>query len=195
MPAAPSALQARSLAFTLSAYPRPYLSLPLFCQVRTSRTFIRDCTVASPLAILLFGGSLAVAHDSSYVQVDGWLRIRCGPCMAAPAESAYCGCGFAMAPAGIQGAGGAVAPRTTPRSCRFPSCCTPAERPPRRRLSSSGCGRRWTRCWSARWVRNWHFEGWVARGSRAWMCQSVQCADNLICSLSRSSKPAQNCSL
>lgn len=34
--------------------------------------------MASPLSILLFGGSLAVAHDSSYVQVDGWLRIRCG---------------------------------------------------------------------------------------------------------------------
>lgn len=50
---------------------------PCPLQVRTSRTFIRDCTVASPLAILLFGGSLAVAHDSSYVQVDGWLRIRC----------------------------------------------------------------------------------------------------------------------
>jgi ATP-dependent RNA helicase DHX29 len=50
--------------------------------VRTSRTFIRDCTVASPAAILLFGGALSVAHDSSYVQVDGWLRIR------APAQTA-----------------------------------------------------------------------------------------------------------
>lgn len=45
-------------------------------QVRTSRTFIRDCTTAAPAAILLFGGSLSVAHDSAYVQVDGWLRIR-----------------------------------------------------------------------------------------------------------------------
>jgi len=45
-------------------------------QVRTSRAFIRDCTTAAPAAILLFGGSLVVAHDSSYVQVDGWLRIR-----------------------------------------------------------------------------------------------------------------------
>ena len=61
----------RSLSFLLAL---PAFFLP---QVRTSRTFIRDCTVASPLAILLFGGSLAVAHDSSYVQVDGWLRIRC----------------------------------------------------------------------------------------------------------------------
>ncbi|PRW58696.1 helicase domain-containing [Chlorella sorokiniana] len=61
-------------------FQRPYLTY--LEKVRTSRTFIRDCTVASPLAILLFGGSLAVAHDSSYVQVDGWLRIR------APAQTA-----------------------------------------------------------------------------------------------------------
>ena len=47
--------------------------------MRTSRTFIRDCTVASPASILLFGGALTVAHDSSYVQVDGWLRIRAPP--------------------------------------------------------------------------------------------------------------------
>ncbi|KAI3433652.1 hypothetical protein D9Q98_003461 [Chlorella vulgaris] len=61
-------------------YQRPYVMY--LEKVRTSRTFIRDCTVASPAAILLFGGALSVAHDSSYVQVDGWLRIR------APAQTA-----------------------------------------------------------------------------------------------------------
>lgn len=70
---------ATAVGYTVAQPDRP--SASLLCpgpQVRTSRCFIRDCTVASPAAILLFGGSLAVAHDSSYVQVDGWLRIRCG---------------------------------------------------------------------------------------------------------------------
>ena len=51
--------------------------------------------MASPLAILLFGGSLAVAHDSSYVQVDGWLRIRCvlGACL----HGVTCSGGWAVA--------------------------------------------------------------------------------------------------
>jgi hypothetical protein len=61
---------------TLTAARPPLLPCPSLAQVRTSRTFIRDCTPASPAAILLFGGQLAVAHDSSYVQVDAWLRIR-----------------------------------------------------------------------------------------------------------------------
>lgn len=47
--------------------------------MRTSRVFMRDLTPAAPAALLLFGGRLEVAHDSAYVQVDGWLRIRCAP--------------------------------------------------------------------------------------------------------------------
>lgn len=55
-------------------YQRPYLTY--LEKVKTSKTFIRDCTVTSPMAILLFGGALAVAHESGYVQVDEWIRIR-----------------------------------------------------------------------------------------------------------------------
>jgi ATP-dependent RNA helicase DHX29 len=49
-----------------------------FCakQVRTTRTFLRDCTVVSPMALLLFGGALEVRHEAGLVTVDGWLRIR-----------------------------------------------------------------------------------------------------------------------
>lgn len=46
-------------------------------QVKTSKTFLRDCTVVSPMAILLFGGALRVVHEGGYVLVDEWLRIRC----------------------------------------------------------------------------------------------------------------------
>ena len=45
-------------------------------QVKTSRTFLRDCSVVSPMALLLFGGALSVVHESGYVLVDDWLRIR-----------------------------------------------------------------------------------------------------------------------
>ena len=44
-------------------------------QVKTSRTFLRDCTVISPLALLLFGGQLSIAHAGGYVSVDHF-RVR-----------------------------------------------------------------------------------------------------------------------
>jgi len=45
-------------------------------QMRTSQTFLRDTTVTSPLALLLFGGQLEVVHGEGYVLVDGWIQIR-----------------------------------------------------------------------------------------------------------------------
>ena len=45
-------------------------------QVKTTRTFLRDCTVVSPMALLLFGGELQVVHEEGYVLIDGWIRIR-----------------------------------------------------------------------------------------------------------------------
>jgi len=52
------------------------LSMRCAEQVRTTRTFLRDCTVVSPMALLLFGGALEVRHEAGLVTVDGWLRIR-----------------------------------------------------------------------------------------------------------------------
>ena len=37
-------------------------------QVKTTRTFLRDCTVVSPMALLLFGGALAVQHEAGLVR-------------------------------------------------------------------------------------------------------------------------------
>ena len=37
---------------------------------------MRDCTVIAPMTLLLFGGSLDILHQSGYVQIDGWLRIK-----------------------------------------------------------------------------------------------------------------------
>lgn len=55
-------------------YLRPYLVY--LEKMRTSQTFLRDTTVTSPLALLLFGGQLEVVHGEGYVLVDGWIRIR-----------------------------------------------------------------------------------------------------------------------
>lgn len=36
--------------------------------MKTTRTFLRDCTVVSPMALLLFGGALAVQHEAGLVR-------------------------------------------------------------------------------------------------------------------------------
>jgi hypothetical protein len=48
--------------------------------VKTTRTFLRGVTQASPLALaLLGGGTLAVAHEGGYLVLDGWLRLKSPP--------------------------------------------------------------------------------------------------------------------
>ncbi|KAG7344957.1 ATP-dependent helicase HrpA [Nitzschia inconspicua] len=44
--------------------------------VRTSKTYVRDCTTISPLALLLFGGALEVYQSHGVCSVDGWLKFR-----------------------------------------------------------------------------------------------------------------------
>jgi ATP-dependent RNA helicase DHX29 len=45
-------------------------------KVKTSRVFVRDCTVVAPAALLLFGGAMDVHHASGRVSLDGWLWLR-----------------------------------------------------------------------------------------------------------------------
>ena len=51
--------------------------------VRTSKTYVRDCTTVSEFALLLFGGSLKVYHTHGVVTVDNWLKFRISPKAAA----------------------------------------------------------------------------------------------------------------
>lgn len=51
--------------------------------VRTSKTYVRDCTTVSEFALLLFGGSLKVYHTHGVVTVDDWLKFRISPKAAA----------------------------------------------------------------------------------------------------------------
>jgi ATP-dependent RNA helicase DHX29 len=51
-------------------------------KVKTSKSYLRDCTTASPLAMLLFGGALEVSHETNAVMVDGWIKVRAAAQMA-----------------------------------------------------------------------------------------------------------------
>ena len=51
-------------------------------RVRTSQVFLRDVTLISPAALLLFGGSIEVQHRLGLVTLDGWIKLR------APAKTA-----------------------------------------------------------------------------------------------------------
>jgi hypothetical protein len=44
--------------------------------IKTSKLYVRNCTVVNPLALLLFGGALQVYQKQEVVTVDGWLRFR-----------------------------------------------------------------------------------------------------------------------
>eukprot|EP00946_MAST-07B_sp_MAST-7B-sp1_P000372 g372.t1 len=44
-----------------------------FQKVKTSRVFIRDCTMVPPYAMLLFGGQLEVQHTRNKIVIDGWM--------------------------------------------------------------------------------------------------------------------------
>ena len=46
--------------------------------VKTSKIYVRDCTTVSPIALLLFGGSLQVFHSKHVVTVDDWLQFKIG---------------------------------------------------------------------------------------------------------------------
>jgi HrpA-like RNA helicase len=44
--------------------------------VKTSKTYVRDCTTVSPFALVLFGGTLVVFQEKGVVAVDEWLKFR-----------------------------------------------------------------------------------------------------------------------
>lgn len=50
--------------------------LAYFSKVKTSRTFVRDSTMVSPYAILLFGGKITIQHEKKQMTVDGWIVFK-----------------------------------------------------------------------------------------------------------------------
>lgn len=45
-------------------------------KVQTTKAFLRDTTVVSAYALLLFGGNIGVDHEGATITVDDWLRFR-----------------------------------------------------------------------------------------------------------------------
>lgn len=50
--------------------------LAYFSKVKTSKLYIRDTTMVSPYAILLFGGEIAVHHQKGQLSVDKWVVFK-----------------------------------------------------------------------------------------------------------------------
>jgi len=48
-------------------------------RVQTSRVYIRDSTVVSPYALLLFGGEIEVLYEHRELTVDKWMRFQAAP--------------------------------------------------------------------------------------------------------------------
>ncbi|XP_072970121.1 DExH-box ATP-dependent RNA helicase DExH7, chloroplastic isoform X2 [Typha angustifolia] len=69
-----------SINYSLKCFQYPFL---VFLEkVETSKVFLRDTTIISPYSILLFGGSMAIQHQTGLVIIDGWLKLT------APAQTA-----------------------------------------------------------------------------------------------------------
>lgn len=43
---------------------------------QTAKLYVYDTTVATPFALLMFGGEVQVEHEDGLVTVDGWIRFR-----------------------------------------------------------------------------------------------------------------------
>ncbi|RLM75014.1 ATP-dependent RNA helicase DHX36 [Panicum miliaceum] len=62
-----------SVNHSLKAVQYPFL---VFLEkVETTKVFLRDTSVISPYSLLLFGGSMAIQHQTGVVVIDGWLRL------------------------------------------------------------------------------------------------------------------------
>jgi hypothetical protein len=44
--------------------------------VKTSKLYVRDCTLVSPVALVLFGGAIEIYHNQGVITIDGWLRFK-----------------------------------------------------------------------------------------------------------------------
>jgi hypothetical protein len=44
--------------------------------IKTSKLYVRDCTLVSPVALVLFGGAIEIYHKQNVITVDEWLRFR-----------------------------------------------------------------------------------------------------------------------
>ena len=59
----------------------------VYCEKgETSQGFVRDATLVSPYALLLFGGKLDVDFQAETITVDGWATFRAPPETSTPSS-------------------------------------------------------------------------------------------------------------
>ena len=56
-------------------------------KIKTSRSFLVDTTMSSPLALLLFGGEITIDTEKQLIAVDGWLQFTAPARVAVLARS------------------------------------------------------------------------------------------------------------
>lgn len=71
----------KSVNNNTSAFEYPFLVYHE--KIKTSRAFLVDTTISSPLALLLFGGDITVDTEKQQIAVDNWLQF------SAPARVAF----------------------------------------------------------------------------------------------------------
>jgi len=65
-------LHPSSVNFVTRQYESPWL---VYLQMmQTSKIYVYDCTMATPYALLLFGGRIHVDHRSGLVVIDDWIK-------------------------------------------------------------------------------------------------------------------------
>eukprot|EP00178_Gracilaria_changii_P017569 TRINITY_DN500_c0_g1_i2.p1 TRINITY_DN500_c0_g1~~TRINITY_DN500_c0_g1_i2.p1 ORF type:complete len:1343 (-),score=190.46 TRINITY_DN500_c0_g1_i2:4236-8264(-) len=67
-------LHPESINFHVGNYETRWLAF--YEKVLTSKMFIRDATMVSPYAILLFGGEIGVSHQNGQMSVDRWVIFK-----------------------------------------------------------------------------------------------------------------------
>ena len=56
-------------------------------KIKTSRSFLVDTTMSSPLALLLFGGDISIDAEKQLLAVDNWLQFTAPARVAVLAKS------------------------------------------------------------------------------------------------------------
>lgn len=73
-------LHPESINFFENAYATRWLAY--FAKVETTKVFVRDSTMVSPYALLLFGGDIDVRHQREEMTIDKWMVFKSAPRVA-----------------------------------------------------------------------------------------------------------------
>jgi ATP-dependent RNA helicase DHX57 len=59
--------------FTTQTYASPWLAY--LSKIQTSKVYVRDATVISAYALLLFGGEIEVDRENGFIVIGSWIKF------------------------------------------------------------------------------------------------------------------------